>query len=199
MRWVEARALGVKRYNTGKPCKSGHFSDRYTKDAHCIACSLGWISEYRKTDRRKAWEADYKRTPRARSLNVARKAKCVAKPGKAEAYKVAKKKWQADNRWRGRLYRAQRAARVKAATPPWVDQAEIEKIYEQADRISAETSIPHEVDHFYPLVGENSCGLHVPWNLQIITEDENKKKNNKSPEEFYSDRPRLEITVWRWG
>lgn len=35
---AEALALGLGRYNTGKPCKHGHASDRYVKSSICVEC-----------------------------------------------------------------------------------------------------------------------------------------------------------------
>jgi 5-methylcytosine-specific restriction endonuclease McrA len=68
-----------------------------------------------------------------------------------------------------------RASKLKA-TPPWSDLEEIKLAYAICSRVTKETKIPHEVDHIIPLKGEFVCGLHVPYNLQLLTEKENRSK-----------------------
>ena len=38
MEYKEALGLGLKRYNTGRPCFAGHLSDRRTSTRGCIEC-----------------------------------------------------------------------------------------------------------------------------------------------------------------
>ena len=52
-------------------------------------------------------------------------------------------------------------------------------IYKKCKELNESTGILHHVDHILPLVNPNVCGLHVPWNLQIITATENMKKGNR--------------------
>jgi 5-methylcytosine-specific restriction endonuclease McrA len=52
-------------------------------------------------------------------------------------------------------------------------------IYAEAERITAETKIPHEVDHIIPLNGRTVSGLHVPWNLRVIPRHINRQKSNR--------------------
>ena len=60
------------------------------------------------------------------------------------------------------------------ATPPWLTPemiAEMKSIYERAGQ-------GQHVDHIVPLTNKIVCGLHVPWNLQVISEKENLTKSN---------------------
>jgi hypothetical protein len=56
----------------------------------------------------------------------------------------------------------------------------IAKLYrEELNRIYEQRPKGHHVDHIIPLVHPLVCGLHVPWNLQYLTEIDNLLKGNK--------------------
>jgi hypothetical protein len=74
-------------------------------------------------------------------------------------------------------YVVARQKRIKKATPVWANLEEIKQFYVEAQRLTKETGIPHEVDHIIPIKGKLVSGLHVPANLQILTEKENQTKN----------------------
>ncbi len=67
----------------------------------------------------------------------------------------------------------------KEAMPPWVDRSAIEAFYAEAQKRTKETGIKHHVDHRMPLVHKRFSGLHVPWNLQVLTATENISKGNR--------------------
>jgi hypothetical protein len=72
--------------------------------------------------------------------------------------------------------------RAREAAPKWLtpqQKAEIAAIYAKARTLTRVTKTKYVVDHIVPLRSEVVCGLHVPWNLQILTHVENCAKSNR--------------------
>lgn len=85
-------------------------------------------------------------------------------------------------RLRGRTFNNLRRSRVRKATPKWLTEDQKQQIllfYEKARILTLKTGVKHEVDHVHPINGVNVCGLHVPWNLQVITKAANVSKGNR--------------------
>jgi len=76
---------------------------------------------------------------------------------------------------------------LKDRTPYWLTpehRREMELVYEHARDCKLITGEEYHVDHIVPLRGKNVCGLHVPWNLQVLPSDVNDSKGNKLVEEL---------------
>lgn len=72
----------------------------------------------------------------------------------------------------------QRAKRLQR-TAPWAKFAAIQVFYDEAERLTRETGVLHEVDHEIPLLGLLVSGLHVENNLRVVTRAENRAKSNR--------------------
>jgi 5-methylcytosine-specific restriction endonuclease McrA len=75
-----------------------------------------------------------------------------------------------------------RHASKKQRIPKWLNDDEIwmiEQTYEISALRTKMLGIEHHVDHIIPLQGKLVSGLHVPWNLQVITAQENRRKSNR--------------------
>jgi len=195
MKRREAKILGVKFYCTGKPCKHGHVSDRYTTTGMCVECvklqSVKWRSdnaEKHKAAMRKWWENN-------KELHNLRVKRWQANnKGKIS---TAAKKWVANNpdkvaaktkRWRDKNPDKVLAAAIQnnlareKRVPVWQsleDRQNIRKIYALARELTSAYGFKWEVDHIIPLRGATVSGLHVPENLQIIPKDVNRAKRNQ--------------------
>ena len=193
----EARLKNLARYFTGKPCKNGHISERQTSDRQCVSCKSEKFKAYKQTEAYKFWKKEYRKT----DLYKKSKASCdktyrdknKEKISEYKSkYKKSKKGLEAAKRYRdGATYNSlssilkrrasKRASEAKRrvcieSELSKVFQDEILTIYIEAQKLGPD----YHVDHIVPINGKDICGLHVPWNLQIITAKENMKKSNKS-------------------
>lgn len=93
------------------------------------------------------------------------------------------KKYYQNNKTDYKFRNAVRRAFKLHATPKWLseqDKLHLKCIYQVAAMRNKESDTRWHVDHIVPLQGENVCGLHVPWNLRVITAEENLAKGNKT-------------------
>ncbi len=181
----EAKLTKAKYYFTGAPCKHGHISLRKTK-GNCVECiKIEWAnpSEDRKKyfatyNKSEAGQASKRRYYEANKEDVI--ARAQARPD--EDKRKYKRKYKKNNPDVYKELAGLRQRRRKQATPKWLTAAhkmEIRLKYRLALELSRRTGVKYVVDHIVPMFGKTVCGLHVPWNLDVITQSENSKKSNK--------------------
>lgn len=182
---AEAKATGATHYFTGEPCKHGHVAPRKTKGA-CIECvknewkvsnkkRADYFAAYNQSDAGRAAKAAY--YERNRDAVIAR---AQARP--TEEKQAYRQKWKANNVVQVRADTKARRRKHRDATPPWLtkkEKTEIRQLYQMAITMTKTTGEQYVVDHIIPLRGEFVCGLHVPWNLRVITQAQNLEKSNK--------------------
>ena len=176
-----AKATGANYYYTGKPCTRGHIALRKTKGS-CVECMKeDWALDNVKRSQKPKSEASKAAGKRYYEKNKdAVKARANARP-KAEItrYKRAHKSLNPEYY---KSLTSVRKRRHRNATPKWITQEQklsIRQLYLQAMKLTKLTGERYVVDHIVPLISDEVCGLHVPWNLRVITQEENLRKSNK--------------------
>ena len=104
------------------------------------------------------------------------------RPEVITAAQVRGKHWRQNNKAKLLAKTRLRQAHVIRATPAWADIEAIRAIYVTCEEITQQTGINHEVDHYFPLISNVVCGLHVEANLRIIPASEKRSKGNRMPE-----------------
>jgi len=178
---AEAKETGATHYFTGAPCTRGHIALRKTKGV-CVECMKeDWAVDNAKRSEKPKSEAAKAAGKRYYERNKeAVKARASARP--AEEKKQHKQNHKASNPEYYKALTSVRKRRHRAATPPWItkdQKLQIRQMYLEAQRLTKLTGERYVVDHIVPLINEAVCGLHVPWNLRIMTQEENLRKSNK--------------------
>ena len=174
---------------------SKDISKKYGLCGRCKKCNKTYKESYRKRNKAKIAErkkeyytknrekvklkaAEYRETLDKDAVSTYNK---KYRKENIEKHKEHKSRWQKNNRHKTRSSTARRRAARIQATPGWLTEEQlndIKFIYQQAEELQWLSEEPFEVDHIVPLRGKEVCGLHVPWNLQILPRDMNRKKSN---------------------
>jgi hypothetical protein len=166
----EAKQRSLPRYFTGKPCKHGCISERLTSTGQCIEHTKKYIKQYQQENKNyllikaKEWSKNNREKHLAKYKRYREK--------HLEKCKEKDKNYAINNKAIVNAKCAKRRAMKLNATPKWVDMKEIKLIYINCPEGLA-------VDHIVPLINDKVCGLHVPWNLQYLTKEENSSKGSK--------------------
>lgn len=184
---AEARAQGLKRYFTGKPCSKGHVSERRVADCGCVKCGHVYAN---------AWKAEN----RERSRQITRDWKAANPEAGTQWHRQNREKSQAawrryygNNRAalieRGVICEATRRARKKGAGGIHTAadrKAILEKQSHRCAYCRADLrKVGRHLDHIQPLA---LGGSNWPENLQYLCPPCNLSKGAKDPLVFAQER-----------
>lgn len=166
----QARAQGLKRYFTGKPCSNGHICERDSSKGMCIECerersrikSLGAYqrNKAKNPEKLKAWYAD-----------------------RYQREKELRKQRARDNYYKNhKVYNARASLRNKELRKRTLDRESVIKFYEERPE-------GMEVDHIIPINHPLVCGLHCVANFQYLSPEDNRKKSNSFDQDTASRLP----------
>ena len=177
----EAKELGATHYFTGEPCVRGHVAPRKTKGA-CVECMKeDWAAD---NERRKSKPKSDAAKAAGRRYYEKNKDLVLARANNQppEQRRAARQAWKTRNPEAVQASANAWKRRARHAMPKWLTsehKVQIREIYLAARDLTRRTGVKHVVDHIVPLRSEVVCGLHVPWNLQILTHIENSVKSNR--------------------
>lgn len=156
--------------------------ESYCKECKSIS-KKEWYQKNRDSELAKAKEYHYATYADKREHKVKKAVEWIK--NNPEKYKVYVKKCYENTKSKRMAYAGMRRALSRNAVPSWFNSVRqsIDGIYAMRDWMNFTMfGIKYEVDHIIPLKNSKVCGLHVPQNLQVITQFNNRSKANNFKE-----------------
>jgi 5-methylcytosine-specific restriction endonuclease McrA len=200
----DARENRLNKFFTGKPCKYGHISERYTRNNNCVECALinstrqakekpEKILEYRKNgrDKKNAYMREYnkKNKEKIHEYYIKNKEKIIKQSVER------KREWRKENKEKflahSRNYVRNRRARRETAEGNHTNEDIVfllEKQKMKCANCKKSIKFGYHVDHIVPLSlgGRNDKG-----NLQILCPQCNLSKHALDPIDWANKNGRL--------
>ena len=199
----EAKELGIKFFFSGRACKNGHMSPRYTSTHMCLECrrmhETSRISRDPEANRAKARNWCAANREKSRGMSAAYKAKnsdaLLAKSRRryrenAEVRCAKASQWRKENPLAVRAYANARRARkaLNGGSHTAQDIADIMKLQKGRCAYCRDVLVKYHVDHIEPLVRGGSNGRS---NLQMLCVPCNGSKSARDPIEFAQSKGML--------
>jgi hypothetical protein len=176
-------------FSKDKSKKEGYRND-------CKYCFKEYYKKYYLENKNKLCE--YQKLYYKENKNKVSEYKRQYKEENKDALSVYNKQYREENKDKILYLKSKRRAKKLQATPNWLTVEHlksIERFYSISKEMELISGVKYHVDHIVPLQGDIVCGLHVPWNLQVIEASENLSKNNKlldQDQEFYHQIPKFD-------
>ena len=169
----DARQHNSRYYCTGRVCRYSHQAPRFTANRCCTTCAQ--LAEMaRDAEQKRAYMHKYDKA-RAEQRREYQRERYHRDAWLQNRARYNNPRARATRR-KHRELRQKRIVKADILRDDELAQAQMRGIYEQCRARSAATGVTYSVDHIVPLRSKLVCGLHVPWNLQIITSRENSAK-----------------------
>lgn len=165
---------------------AGFSKDKSHKDGlqnQCKICRVQYNKRWKQENREKNRELYRDYNKRWHEMNVDKRRESTRRwrEQNRESSREYDKCRKQSNPEKFAAYNAKRRAAKLQRTPQWLTKEqldEIETFYTVALAFRIYTGLTYHVDHIVPLQGKNVSGLHVPWNLRVISATDNLKKSN---------------------
>jgi 5-methylcytosine-specific restriction endonuclease McrA len=187
----QARALGLKRYYTGKPCKRGHVSERTANDWHCCECNRFENMKPEQLERQRARHRIENMTPEKQEQNRAYQRAYRRAPDRVDRERARhraatmttiQRQRRSERIKRNNQYRRALKLGSGGRLSPNIKQTLFKKQCGQCVycRMDLTTVTPH-LDHRMPLV---LGGGNTDDNVQLLCPTCNTSKCDTHPDEY---------------